>query len=88
MPMQSLSKDIRSNISPIMRWDKKVYTFSKFIGQNENVVERLEFELAFYDVSVQYVNHCTTEILQYVPENILVYQVFFLCSLRVFSRKY
>ena len=37
-----------------------VYTFPKGISSKMNISAQLEFELAFYDVTVQYVSHYTT----------------------------
>ena len=40
--------------------DKGVYTFPKGICPKGNVIERLEFELAYYDSAVHRFNHYTT----------------------------
>ena len=45
------------------RKDKKVYAFPESISLKVNLIARLEFELAYYDVVVQHVNHNTTETL-------------------------
>ena len=37
-----------------------VYTFPKGISPKVNVIAWLEFELAYYDVKVQHVNHYAT----------------------------
>ena len=38
-------------------WDKEVLTFPKVISAKVNVIARLEFELAYYDVALQHVCH-------------------------------
>ena len=40
-----------------------VFTFPKGISPKVNVIARLEFELAYYDVVVQYVSHYATTTL-------------------------
>ena len=40
--------------------DKGVHTFPKGICPRVNVIERLEFELAYYDSAVHRFNHYTT----------------------------
>ena len=41
--------------------DKEVHTFPKGISPKVNVLARLEFELAYYDVTIQYISPHTTE---------------------------
>ena len=43
-------------------WNKDVHTFPKGISPKVNVIARLEFELAYYDVTVHYVSHYDTGI--------------------------
>ena len=40
--------------------DKGVHTFLKRIKPKINLIVRLEFELAYYDIVVQHVNHYAT----------------------------
>ena len=40
--------------------DKEDHIFSKDISPKVNVIEEVEFEIAYYDVLVKYVNHYTT----------------------------
>ena len=42
--------------------DKTVYTFSNCISPNVNIIARLEFELAYFDIAVQHVSYYVTEI--------------------------
>ena len=35
-----------------MRGDKRVHAFAKGISQKVNAIERVEFELSYYDVTV------------------------------------
>ena len=44
-------------IKPIVGGDKGVHTFHKGISAEVNVIERLEFELAFFQAAVQHVSH-------------------------------
>ena len=44
-------------------WDKRIHTFPKGIGPKMNVIARLEFELVYYEVEVQHVNHYATGII-------------------------
>ena len=44
-----------------IRGDNKVHTFPKGINPKVNVIARLEFRLANYDVAVQHVNQCAVE---------------------------
>ena len=39
-----------------------VYAFLKGISPKVNVITRLDFKLAYFEGTVQYVNHCTTGI--------------------------
>ena len=41
----------------ISQGHKGVHSFPKIISSNLNITARLEFELACYDVTVQYVSH-------------------------------
>ena len=43
---------------------KEVHAFSKFISQKRNGIVRLEFELAYYDITVQCVSHCFTKSIE------------------------
>ena len=52
-------EDIRKTIL-IIAGDKGVYAFPKSINPKVNVIAWLEFELAYYDVTVQHFNHYTT----------------------------
>ena len=46
------------------RWeDKGVHNFPKVICQKVNVIAWLEFELAYYDSAVQFLNHDTPGLL-------------------------
>ena len=38
-------------------WDKRLYTFPKGISPQVNVIARLEFELTYYNITVQNINH-------------------------------
>ena len=40
--------------------DKEVHMFSSYISLKVNVIERLEFELAYYNVAVQHVSYYIT----------------------------
>ena len=40
--------------------NKGLHTFTKSICSKVNVIARLEFELAFYNITIRYVNHFTT----------------------------
>ena len=40
--------------------DKEVHTFLKGISLKENAIVWVEFELAYYDIAIQHVNHYTT----------------------------
>ena len=40
--------------------DKVIHTFLKSIGPKVNLIDRLEFELAYYDVAVEYISHYAT----------------------------
>ena len=45
----------------IYTWrNKEVHTFPKDISPKMNVIERLEFELSYYDAAVHHVSHYTT----------------------------
>ena len=44
--------------------DKGVHTFSKDIRAKVNVMVRQGFELAYYDVTVQHVNHYVISMFQ------------------------
>ncbi len=37
--------------------DEGIHTFPKFINTKLNIIVRREFEIAYYDDIVQYVNH-------------------------------
>ena len=41
--------------------DLRVYAFPKGISLKVNIIAQQEFELAYYDIAVQYVSHYTTE---------------------------
>ena len=43
-------------------WDKGVHTFPKGISPNVNVIVRLEFEVAYLEVAVNYFSHDTMQI--------------------------
>ena len=44
----------------ICNWrNKRIHTFPKGISLKVNVIVRLEFELAYYDIAIQHVNHDT-----------------------------
>ena len=43
--------------------NKKVQYFSKGISPKVNIITRLEFERAYYDVLIQHVSHYTTDSL-------------------------
>ena len=45
--------------------DKGVHAFPKGINPKVNVIAQLEFELAYYDVAVQYVSHYAMETLSW-----------------------
>ena len=57
----SKPKNICGTIQLIVRWDKEVHTFPNGISPKVNVMVRLEFELIYYDVTVQQVNNSATE---------------------------
>ena len=40
--------------------DKKDYTFPKGFSPKVNVIEYLEFDFAYYDITVEDINHNTT----------------------------
>ena len=40
---------------------KRFHSFPKGISQKVNVIARLEFELVYYDIAVQYVSYNTRE---------------------------
>ena len=46
---------------PLAGGNKGVYNFPRGISPKENVIARLEFELAYNDIVVQHVNHYTSE---------------------------
>ena len=61
MPMPSFA-DKQQRYYLIHRWDdNEIRTFSKGISLKMNVIERLEFELAYSDVTVLHVSHYTTD---------------------------
>ena len=62
MPKPSLYKDFSGTIKPIVGWgtDKSVPTFLKCINLKVNIIVWLEFEMAYYDVTVQHISHCAT----------------------------
>ena len=35
-------------------------TFFKSITSKEDIIERWEFEIAYYDIAVKHISHCTT----------------------------
>ena len=45
---------------------RRVHTFSKGISPKVSVIARLGFELAYYDIAVQHVNHYATWTLTYI----------------------
>ena len=49
-----------SIIQPIAGKDKEVHGFAKGISTKVNVTVQLEFEIAYYDVAFQEVNHYAT----------------------------
>ena len=61
MPKLSLEKTSNDTILPTGGGDKGVHTFLQGISLKVNVITWLEFELAYCEVTVQYVCHLTTE---------------------------
>ena len=57
MPKPFLQKICSGSISPTAERNKEAHLFLRSINPKTNVIERLEFELAYYDVAVQHVNH-------------------------------
>ena len=47
-------------INPSLEGIRKVIPFPKGVSPKVNVIARLEFELAYYDVTIQNVSHYTT----------------------------
>ena len=47
-------------IEPIDQVDKKIHIFNKHMNQKMNIIARLKFEHAYYDVKVQHIRHKTT----------------------------
>ena len=60
MPKLSLLKNNSGNISPVAGGGEDFHSFPKCISLRVNVIAQLEFELTYFDVVVQYVNHYTT----------------------------
>ena len=58
MPKTSLQKDSDGIILPVAQ-KMRIHTFSPDISLKVNVIVRLEFDLASYDVAVQHVSHIT-----------------------------
>ena len=44
----------------MLLFDEGIHTFFKGISPKVNVIARLEFELAYYDIIVQHVSHYAT----------------------------
>ena len=44
----------------MVQGDKRVHTFPKGISPKGNIIARLEFELAYYDVTVKHLSHCVS----------------------------
>ena len=61
MQKPSLYKNTSDTIQHIASGDKGVHTFLKGISPKVNVIAQLEFELCYFEVSVQYFNHYATE---------------------------
>ena len=59
MSKPSFSKNSSDAIYPIAKWDERVHTFLREISSEVNVITWLEFKLIYYDVTVQYISHCT-----------------------------
>ena len=61
MPKPYFYKNSNGTIQPIdCDGDKRVHTFPKNISPNVSVMVRLEFELAYNNVTVQHVSHYAT----------------------------
>ena len=60
MPKTFSKKNRSGTTSPIGGRIKGVHAFPKGISPKVNVIERLEFELAYYDSGVRRFNHYTT----------------------------
>ncbi len=60
--------------------DKGVHTFAKGISPKVNVIVRLEFELAYYDVAALHVNHCTTKMALFFFFKTVLMKVCCLCT--------
>ena len=52
--------------------DKGVHTFTKGISMKLNVIERLEFELTYYNVTVEYGSHYTTGYLPLYDKSYII----------------
>ena len=61
MPNPHMEKYSNDGNSTYTREEKGIHTFPRSICLKVNVIERLKFELVFYDDAVQHVNHYTTE---------------------------
>ena len=65
MPKPSFLKDSSSAI----KRDNWIQAFPKSISLKESVIVRLEFELVYYDLTVQNVNHKTRGIQKIIDKN-------------------
>ena len=69
------------------RWeDKRVHTFPKGICPKGNVIVRLEFELAYYDSTVQGFNHYNFGTPHYIQ--IITIPLLVLCLIKYDNIKY
>ena len=59
MPKLSFQKNSTSTILTCSWEDKQVHAFPKGTCPKVNIIVRLEFELAYYDSTVQHFNHYT-----------------------------
>ena len=54
-----MKKNSNDAIEPIAGEDKRLHTFPKVIILKVNVIVWLVFKLAYYDVAVKHISHCT-----------------------------
>ena len=57
MPKASLQKNSSGSFRPIAKRIRGFIPFSKGISLKVNVKVQVEFKLAYYDVTVQHINH-------------------------------
>ena len=84
--MQSVSSRIWTRVAVSISYDdnhyttrtsnliwgyKRVYTHPKGICSKVNVIALLDFELAYYDVTVQHISHYATESLPNVTYEVI-----------------